>query len=293
MKTIRAFISIFTLILVAVCWSNGSAKILVCSKAQKLVCNDLALNGTNGLFYEKNIIGLPQVDSLKLKLQEAENLAKQGKTEDASKIYNRMMESFPNEKEVVKQWLILNMKRTPTGEEEAIQLMNELGKLHPANTAIIFWRMFLEAEHGHNEDAMKDVEELIKLQPDTAVNWVAKGQILTELKRYDEASEAFNKATILDPKRGDVWGMKASVLARIGKFDEALIAANKGIELMPGHPAGIYNRACMYSLKGDKANALIDLKRAIEMNPGFKQHARTDEDFKSLFEDEDFKNLTK
>jgi len=293
MKTISVFNSILTLILVAVCWSDVSAKTLVCSKTKEAGLKAQTENGTNGLFCEKNISEFPQVDSLKIQLQEAESLAKQGKTEDASKIYTRMMESFPNEKEVVKQWLILNMKRTPTGEEEAIQLMNDLGKLHPANTAIIFWRMFLEAEHGHNEDAMRDVEKLIELQPDTAVNWVLKGQILTELKRYEEASEAFNKATILDPKRADVWGMKAGVLAKIGKFDEALIAANKGIELMPGSPVGIYNRACMYSLKGDKANALTDLKRAIEMNPGFKQHAKTDEDFKSLFDDEDFKNLTK
>ncbi len=35
-----------------------------------------------------------------------------------------------------------------------------------------------------------------------------------------------------------------------------------------------------------------DLQKAISMNPSFKGNARKDEDFKSLFDDEDFKKLT-
>jgi hypothetical protein len=46
-------------------------------------------------------------------------------------------------------------------------------------------------------------------------------------------------------------------------------------------------------LKGDKVNALADLRKAVEINPRLKQHARTDEDFKSLWEDEEFKTITK
>jgi len=232
-------------------------------------------------------------DSLKAGLIRAQSLAQQGRKEEASKIYTNLMEIYLDDKEPVKQWLILNMKREPTGEEEAIQSLDQLGKLYQKNSAIIFWRMFLEAEHGHNEAALRDVNSLVKLQPDSAINYVAKGQILSEMKRYDEASTAFNMATSLDPKRGDVWGMKAVTLARLGKWDDALSSVNKGIEIMPGHPDGIYNRACIYCLKGDKANALADLKKAIEINAELKRHARNDEDFKSLWDDDDFKNMVK
>lgn len=55
----------------------------------------------------------------------------------------------------------------------------------------------------------------------------------------------------------------------------------------------MYNRACIYSLKGKKANTIADLERAIGMEPSFREYARTDEDFKSLYDDEDFKKLTK
>jgi len=285
--TFYEIVLMIALFFISICWNNVSAV----KKSDSVMKSIPEWSSEKG--FQQLQESFLEDDSLKARLQKATNLAQQGKNEEASKIYTNLMESYPDNKQVVQEWLILNMKRVPTGEEEAIQSLDQLGKLYQENSAIVFWRMFLEAEHGHNEAALKDVDYLIKLQPDSAVNWVFKGQICAEMKQFDDALKAFNKATALDPKRGDVWGMKAGVLAKLGKFDEALVSANKGIELMPEHPVGIYNRACIYSLKGDKINALADLKKAIEINPDFKRHVKTDEDFKSLFDDEDFKNLTK
>lgn len=286
-KTNRVIISMLALILAVLCWSNVSA-----AKKSENIRKAIPAWSSEKEFkqFQESVL---EDDSLKVGLQKAQKLAQQGKKEEASKIYTNLMNGYPNNKEVVQEWLILNMRRAPNGEEEAIETLNQMSKQYPKNSAIIFWRMFLEAEHGQNEAAMKDVDYLIKLQPDSAVNWVVKGQICAEMKQFEEASKAFDKATKLDPKRPDVWGMKAGTLAKLGKFDEALVSANKGVELMPASFVGIYNRACIYSLKGDKAKALSDLKKAIEINPSIKQHARTDEDFISLFDDEDFKNLTK
>jgi tetratricopeptide (TPR) repeat protein len=87
--------------------------------------------------------------------------------------------------------------------------------------------------------------------------------------------------------------MKAMELAKLEKFDEAIATLGKGIEINPNFPVNFYNRACIYSLKGDKANAIKDLKQAITMNPDFKKSAVTDEDFKSLWENDEFKNTIK
>ena len=112
------------------------------------------------------------------------------------------------------------------------------------------------------------------------------------MKKYQEAFDAFDKATKLDPKRYDVWNMKANALSKLGRFDEALSVINKTIDLAPNYPVSIYNRACIYSLKGDKEHALADLKKAISMSASFKKSAVSDEDFKSLYDDEEFKKLT-
>ena len=231
-------------------------------------------------------------DTVMAKLNKAQSLAQQGNAKEASKIYISLMESEPDNREAVQGWLMVNIKRTPTGEEEAIILLDSLGKLYPKNTGILFFKAFVEAEYGHNEEALKDIETLIKIQPDDPLHYILKGQVLYEMEKYEEAFIAFDRATSMDSKRPDVWGMKAAALAKTGKFDDAIVTINKGLELDPNNPYTIYGRACIYCLKGDKISAIDDLKKAIKMDPSFKEYARKDEDFKSLYDDEDFKKLT-
>lgn len=230
-------------------------------------------------------------DTVKTALQRAEALVREGKPAEASKIYNNIMKNHPNNKGAVQGWLMVNMKRSPTGEKDAIIQLDSLGRIYPDNTGILFFKAFLEAEFGMNDEALRDANKLIELQPDTSLNYIAKGQVLYAMEKYDEAFKAFDKATSLDPSRSDVWGMKASALAKAGRFEEAVSAINKGIDMDLQNPVNFYNRACLYSLKGDKVNAITDLEKAISMNPAFKQHARNDTDFKNLSNEEGFKKL--
>ena len=234
-----------------------------------------------------------KIDSARVELLKAQTLFRQGKKEEASVICISIMESSPDNKEAVQWWLIMNMKRSPTGELEAVNMLDSLNKIYPNNTGLLFFKTFIQAEYGKNEEALAGFNKLIALQPDSALNYIGKGQVLSTLKRHQEAFVAFDKATSLNPGRFDVWGMKASTLAKLGKFEEAVAAMNKEIELAPGFAEGFYNRACIFSLKGDKAKALADLKKAIEMKSSLKKNAATDEDFKSLWEDQDFMELLK
>jgi len=253
----------------------------------------LAFVSISGLSAQENIgqQKQPNADTLKANLAKAQSLAKQGKKEEASKIYTGLMQSYPDNKDDVQGWLNINMKKTPTGEVEAIKQLEDLQNLYPQNTGILFFKFFYEAKHSQNDEAIKDCDKLIKLQPDTAINYVCKGQVLVAMKKNKEACKAFEKATKLKPTRFDFWVMRAGALERNGKFDEAIASINKAIELKPQYPANYYNRACFYCLKGETVNAMADLKKAIDGNPSFKKTARKDEDFQTLYDNEDFKKL--
>jgi len=199
-----------------------------------------------------------QTSTVKEELAKAQTLAQQGKTEDASKIYISLMESHPDNREAVQGWIIANMKRTPTGEEEMIGQLEGLGKLYPKNTAILFFKAYVEGEYKHYDESLASIEKLITLQPDSASNWGFKGGLSALMNKYDEAISSYTRAIQLDPNQAEY----------------------------------IYNRGCAYCLKGDKANALADLKKAISLSPQLKEWASKDEDFKSLWDDEDFKKLT-
>jgi tetratricopeptide (TPR) repeat protein len=233
-----------------------------------------------------------QTSNVKEELTKAQTLAKQGNMSEASKIYTGIMSSYPDNREAVQGWLMINMKRSPTGEEEAIKQLEELEKSYPNNIGILFFKSFIQAEYKHYDEALAGFEKLIILQPDTAVNWVGKGQILSSMNRNEEALKSFEKATSLDPKRFDVWGMQADALLKLGRYNEAISTYNKAVEIAPNYAVIIYNRGCAYCRKGDKVNALADLKKAISINPQLKEYAPKDEDFKSLWDNEDFKKLT-
>ena len=141
---------------------------------------------------------------LKDDLQKAINLVKQGQKAEASAILTSLMESYPNNKEAVQWWLISNMKRSPTGELDALVQLDSLAVIYPQNTGILFFKTFIQAEYGKNEEALVGIEKLIKLQPDTAVNYIAKGQVMSALNRYQEAFDSFDKATSLDPKHPNI-----------------------------------------------------------------------------------------
>ena len=198
-----------------------------------------------------------KTDIEKAEIQKAKDLIKQDNRKEASKILTGIMESHPGNKEAVQLWLIENMKRGLGGELGSIRLLDSLGRIYPKNTGIPYYKAFIFGEHGKNELALAEYDRIIRFQPRDADSWISKGQILYELKR----------------------------------FDEALAAFNKGVEINPDDPLNYYNRACIYSLKGDKANALADLKKAIGMNPSMKQNAIKDKDFKNLWKDADFKKL--
>jgi tetratricopeptide (TPR) repeat protein len=232
-----------------------------------------------------------QVSTVKDDLNKAQNLAKQGNTDEASKVYIELMGKYPDNREVVQGWLMINMKRSPTGEEEAIKQLEELEKSFPDNTAILFFKAFIQTEYNHMDDALKNTEKLINLKPEDGLNWLMKGQILESMTRNAEALSAYEKATSLSPDNADAWQNRAGLLAKINKLDEAIASYSKAIELAPDQPVFVYNRGCAYSIKGDKANALADLGKATSMNPQFKSYAQKDEDFKSLWEDAEFKKI--
>lgn len=225
-------------------------------------------------------------------ISKARNLLMQGQKEEASAVLVKLMETQPDNKQAVQFWLMANMKRTPTGEQDAIVQLDSLQNLYPKNTGIMFFKYFLQAEYGKTEEALAGFTKLTEMQPDTALNWIGKGQMLSVLKRHEEAVAAFEKSLSLDPTRFDVWGMEAAELAQLKKYDDALVAINKGIEQNPGYAGNIYNRACIYCLKGDKVHAMEDLSTALAKMPQLKQHARKDEDLKSMWEDAEFKKIT-
>jgi tetratricopeptide (TPR) repeat protein len=108
---------------------------------------------------------------------------------------------------------------------------------------------------------------------------------------FDDAIESLEKAIELKPDDVNAWNNKGIVLDKTGKHEEAIQAYDKAIELRPYYPNAWYNKACIYSLKKRKTEALEFLAKAIKLDPKYKDEAKTNDAFKWLWDDPDFKAI--
>jgi tetratricopeptide (TPR) repeat protein len=122
-------------------------------------------------------------------------------------------------------------------------------------------------------------------------DYLSRGDDFYQSNEYELALKAYDKAIELKPDYAVAWDNKGFVLAKLGRYEEALKACDKAIKLKPDFANPWYNKACAYSLKGDKENALKHLSKAIDLDAKYKEKAKSDEDFKNLWDDEDFKRI--
>ncbi len=108
-----------------------------------------------------------------------------------------------------------------------------------------------------------------------------------------DALAALDKAIAMQPTSFDAWNIRGGILSRLTRYDDAVASYDKAIGLNADSPEPLYNRACANALKGDKNKALADLEKAIGVEASFKTYAPQDPDFKSLWDDSEFKRLTK
>ena len=163
-------------------------------------------------------------------------------------------------------------------------------------------KMMLAMMAGKHAEALLAVDKLIELCPAHGDFYMGRGESLRFLGRKDEAIAAYGKASTLSKNpivRGDACRGLALLLSEQGKHAEVIAACNRGIECYPatvdkGTVAYLwYRRAAARTQAADMVNALADLKKAIELRSEYKSEAAKDAAFKALYDNADFRILTK
>ena len=157
-------------------------------------------------------------------------------------------------------------------------------------------KMMLAAMAGKHAEALAAVDKLIALDPANGDYYMGRGEMLRSLGRKEEALAAYDKAAAQSKNpivRGDARMGRVEILFQQGKYDEAIASCSKSIELDPKDPRLWYQRATARALTGDAVNALADLKKSIELKPDCKKQATKDSAFKALYDNAEFKDLTR
>ncbi len=89
-----------------------------------------------------------------------------------------------------------------------------------------------------------------------------------ENHRYEEALRDLGEAIRLDPDYAEAYHERAYTLGEVGEFEQGLKDSDREIALRPSHPPAYDERAFLRHRAGDLKGAFDDRSRAAELRPG-------------------------
>ena len=110
-------------------------------------------------------------------------------------------------------------------------------------------------------------DKALAIKPDLENAWLGRGDILADLKRYDEALAAYQRALAIRPDLEGAWVGRGNVFTQTGRYDEGLAAFERALSIKPDLEGGLLGRGnVLWNLKRhDEALAAYD--KALSINP--------------------------
>jgi tetratricopeptide (TPR) repeat protein len=177
-------------------------------------------------------------------------------------------------------------------DEEAIASYDKVLQFKPDYDLAWFNRGYALALLGRDEEAITSYDKALKLKPNNDSAWNHRGMALARLGCYEEAIASYDKALQFKPDNDSAWYNRGFALGNLGRHEEAIANYDKALTLNPNDPRIFYNKACFYALQANFEAAITNLGHAIVLSPEkYREMAKTDSDFDSIRENEDFQAL--
>jgi tetratricopeptide (TPR) repeat protein len=109
-------------------------------------------------------------------------------------------------------------------------------------------------------EAKKELEEELKINPNSAAAEFALGEIARRAGDWDSAVQHFSRASQLDVGFLEAYLALGMSLNSAGKYAEAIAPLKVYVQMDPGDPAGHYQLATAYSRTGNKVAATRELQ---------------------------------
>ena len=174
-------------------------------------------------------------------LTEAKKLTKSGKVEDAKRVYENILETFPGNKRA-KEGLALLGKNNPVSESQPTQSEIE--------TLIALYNQGLFSE------AISKSNSLLKLHPGSVTLWKIIGASCLGIGNADQAEASFRRILDLDPGSFEGWYNLGVSLEKQNKPHEAIRAYKEAIRLDNSYVNAYNNMGLNYKNLGNFKEAL-------------------------------------
>lgn len=163
--------------------------------------------------------------------------------------------------------------------DKAFEAFSNAIKLTPSLAYSYYERADITAfKRGQLDEAIPDFKKVIELDPNSHIGWFARGEIARnlswnshDLKKYNEAIEAFSKAIELYPDYAFAYNQRGWAYGQINDWQNALADYEKEVSLLPNDPQALNNRGTAYQQLKRLDEALADYSRALQINPYYTE----------------------
>lgn len=133
---------------------------------------------------------------------------------------------------------------------------------------LLFTRGVAQSFLGKNEEAIRDLTEVLRRQPNDCRTLRLRGQIYCTLKQYDNAHSDFEAVVKHQPKSGIGYACLALYFGEVGDYGSSKKFAEKAIVLDPEDPQGYLTRSQANLKEHNLKEALKDINQCITLSYG-------------------------
>ena len=198
-------------------------------------------------------------------LQQGIAALKGGKLQDAERFFRAILQSHPKHPDanhnlgvlavsVDKPAMALPFFKVAVGENPKVEQ---------------FWLSYIDALIKATK--LPEVEQVLQLRHELAVAYNNFGNVLSRLKRLDEAEAKYTAAIAINPSLAEAHSNLGNVLLELGRLDESEACCNKAIRLEAGLVVAHNNLGnALFSLRRLEESA-VSFKQAIALKPDFAE----------------------
>jgi len=216
---------------------------------------------------------------------------KNGEITDAKKLYEIILQEFPNNKSA--QQGLANLLKAQQNNitknlpkvilSQLIELYNQgqllsvvqkaqkIIKTYPEN--FILWNLLGAANKGlgKNLEASRAFKRVTELNPNYEGGYSNLGVTLQEQGKLEDAMIAYKKALLLKPNYAEAYNNMGNTLKDQGKLEEALNAYNKSLSLKPNYADAYFNMGVVLNEQGKHYEATLAYSKAISFDSDYYQ----------------------
>lgn len=140
-------------------------------------------------------------------------------------------------------------------------------KSEPLNAEALYCLGIADGNLKRHNDAIEAFRQALHINPKYAEAWNSLGDTYLKLNRYNDAIESFRRALRTDPKYADPWNNLGVAYSELKRLDDAIEVFRQALRINPEYADAWYNLGISYGELKQYNDAIEAFSRTLRINP--------------------------